>query len=103
MKYSGKIGYYSETEECGITDYSINERPYTGDIVRNYTKWQNGESVNDNLNISNQISIVADAFSLANIENMKYITWLGTKWKIEGIEVRYPRLIINVGGVYNNG
>lgn len=103
MKYSGCIGYYSSSTENGIVTHSISERRYCGDIVRNYTKWNENEKINDDLNISNQISIVADPYAIANIGNMKYITWLGSKWKIEGIEIRYPRLIINVGGVYSNG
>ena len=32
---------------------------------------------------------------------MKYIEFMGTKWKITSVEKLYPRLILIVGGVYN--
>ena len=32
---------------------------------------------------------------------MKYIEFEGTKWKITNVEVRYPRLNLTVGGIYN--
>ena len=58
-------------------------------------------SINDNLNISNEFSIIADPFAYENFQNMRYIVFMGAKWKITSVEVQYPRLILTVGGVYN--
>ena len=53
------------------------------------------------LNVSNEFSIVADPFAYANFHSMRFIEYMGAKWKISNVEVQYPRLILTVGGVYN--
>lgn len=52
-------------------------------------------------NVSNEFSIVADPFAYANFHSMRFIEYMGAKWKISNVEVQYPRLILTVGGVYN--
>ena len=102
-KYFGKIGYI-ETEETspGIWKPKTTEREYYGDIIRNSSKWTTAsDSTNDDLTFNNQISIVADPFAYQNFCSMKYIHYLGAKWKITSVEVKYPRLILTIGGVYN--
>jgi hypothetical protein len=32
---------------------------------------------------------------------MRYVEFMGTKWKITNIEVQYPRLTLSIGGEYN--
>jgi hypothetical protein len=32
---------------------------------------------------------------------MKYIEFMGARWKITSVEVKHPRLILTIGGVYN--
>ena len=44
---------------------------------------------------------IADSFAKDNFHLMKYIEFEGTKWKITNVEVRYPRLNLTVGGIYN--
>jgi hypothetical protein len=29
------------------------------------------------------------------------VEYMGTKWKVSNVEVKYPRLILSLGGVYN--
>ena len=77
------------------------ERDYRGDVLRNTRKWENGEHLNDDLNVNNQISIVADAYANENFFAMRYISWMGAYWKITNVEVQRPRLILTIGGVYN--
>ncbi len=103
MKFCGKIGY-SITKELspGVWGDEITDRRYYGDIMRNPTsQMQSSESLNDNLNITNQISIVADPFTQENFYAMRYVEFMGAKWKITNVEIQYPRLILTVGGVYN--
>lgn len=104
-KFFGIIGY-EETKETspGVWKGDITEREYFGDVIRNTSGWSaSPDSTNDNLNINNQISIVADPFAYQNFHLMRYIEFMGAKWKITNVEVRYPRLILTVGGVYTNG
>ena len=101
-KFYGKIGYaISEETVPGVWVERIVERPYYGDVIRNIRRLQSSENLNDNINISNEISIVADAFANQNFHSMRYVEYMGTKWKVSSIEVKYPRLILSIGGVYN--
>lgn len=102
-KFYGPVGY-ADTEETrpGVWVDKIVERMYFGDVIRNTSRWStSSESVNDDLNINNQISILADPYAYHNFHSMKYIEFMGIKWKITNVEVKYPRLILSVGGEYN--
>lgn len=103
-KWYGVIGYAETVEtEPGIWEERITERSYYGDIVRNNRRLQNSGFVNDDININNEISIVADPFAYQNFHAMRYVEFMGAKWKISTVEVQYPRLILSIGGVYNGG
>ena len=102
-KFYGPIGY-AETKETtpGVWTDTITERNYAGDVIRNTSRWSSSStSTNDDLNINNQISIVSDPFANMNFHSMKYVEFMGTKWKITNVEPKYPRLILTIGGVYN--
>lgn len=103
-KFYGKIGFLrtvEEPEESSIWVEKLEEREYYGDIVRDSRRWASADKLNDDLTISNQFSVIADAFAYENFGAMKYVEFLGVKWKVTDVEVQYPRLIISVGGVYN--
>lgn len=101
-KFFGKIGFTKIEETApGVYRELTNERDYRGDVLRNTRKWENGEHLNDDLNVNNQISIVADAYANENFFAMRYISWMGAYWKITNVEVQRPRLILTIGGVYN--
>lgn len=104
-KFYGAIGYAEAIEgtgdDEGIWKDEIVERRYYGDVLRNTKRWSNGESINDNLQINNQISIVADAYAWEHFYAMKYVKWMGTCWKITSVEVQRPRLLLTIGDVWN--
>lgn len=101
-KFYGKIGYAMTKETTpGVWVEEIVERSYYGDVIRNIRRLQGSENLNDDINVSNEISIVADAFANQNFHSMRYVEYMGAKWKVSSVEVKYPRLILNVGGVYN--
>ncbi|MCD8090085.1 MAG: hypothetical protein LUD81_05590 [Clostridiales bacterium] len=101
-KFYGSIGYGETTETSpGVWEEVITERKYFGDVLQFTRRWENGQGLNDDLNISNKISIVADPFAYEHFHTMRYAEWLGAKWKVSSVEVAYPRLILNIGGVYN--
>lgn len=101
MKYYGTIGY-AVTEETrpGVWEEKITERTYYGDVLRNVKRSENSENLNDNINISNSLSIVADPFAYQNFHAIRYATFMGTKWEVSSVEVQYPRLILSIGGEY---
>lgn len=106
-RFSGNVGYLITAEEIvngeptGIWKETYVERPYFGDIDRLSSRWGSGSNLNDDIVLSNSISIVADPFAYENFQLMKYVVWKGQKWKIESASVQYPRIILSVGGVYN--
>ena len=104
-KIYGTIGYSEDVETSpGVWKNKITERFYVCDVIRNTSRWSaTSNSTNDDLNISNQFSILADPYAQLNFHMMKYIEYMGTKWKITNVEVQYPRLLLTVGGEYTNG
>lgn len=101
-RFCGIIGYVLTVEtEPGIYEEQVIENEYFGDVIRNSRRLQTTTKVNDDINVSNQISIIADPFANNNFHAMKYVEYMGAKWKITDVEVQYPRLILTVGGVYN--
>lgn len=103
MRYYGKVGYVTtvETRPGVWEDSEIVERPYYGEVLRYSRRWQGTDQLNDNLTISNQISILADPYAYEHFSDIKYIYWMNVKWKVLTIEVNYPRLILTLGEVYN--
>lgn len=103
MKYYGKVGYSVSTETApDVFMDTIEEKPYSGDIVRNYLRNQEKQSSTvDDISISNQISIVADPFAYSHFSSIKYVEWLGQKWKVTGVEIAFPRILLTIGGVWN--
>lgn len=103
-KFYGIIGYgvteESETQP-GVWINKITERPVAGEIIKNTRKLDSSENLNNNISLSNQISIIADPYAVKNFQNIKYIDWMGTKWKVTTVDVQYPRLVLTLGGVYN--
>lgn len=101
-KFYGEIGYIETVEtEPGIFEEQVIKRNYSGDLIRNTRRLQTTDQVNDNINISNELSIVADPYANDHFHNMRYAKFQGTAWKITNVEVQYPRLILTLGGVYN--
>lgn len=102
-KFYGMIGYAEAVEtRPGVYEEQIVERPYHGDLIRNRRKLQSAsDRLNDNINISNEISIISDPFANESFHSMRYVEFMGAKWKITDVEVQYPRLILTIGGVYN--
>lgn len=102
-KFYGKIGYV-ETKETspGVWTEVSTERDYFGDVINRSSRWQSSQDKqNDDLQVTNQISIVADPYALNNFCSMRYIEWMGALWKINSVSVEYPRLTLEIGGVYN--
>ena len=101
-KYSGFIGYAEQVEtRPDIWEEVITERRMRGDVIRASSSFQVGEKVNEDVTIQNRISLVGDPTMFSNFYNIKYATWLGTKWKVVAVEIVKPRIIITLGGVYN--
>lgn len=103
-KFYGIIGYVVTKEtEPGIYEEVVVENAYYGDVLKDSRRLQERAKVNDDITISNRISIIADPFANNHFHSMRYVEVMGTKWKITDVEVAFPRLILSIGGVYNGG
>lgn len=102
-KFYGKVGYSIPYEAApDVWRENVVEHTYYGDVTRNYLRTQESQNGTiDNVSISNQISIVADPFAMDHFGNIKYVKWMNQKWKVTGVEVAYPRLLLTIGGVWN--
>jgi len=103
-RFYGEVGYGNSVENppnSGIWVNQITEYVYQGDIIRNIALQGTVMQANSDMHISNSISIVADEFANANFYNIKYVRWAGVLWTVMSVEVRPPRLILNLGMVYN--
>ena len=101
-KFSGMIGYAETVETVpGVWEEKITEVRHFGDWIRNTRRLQPADQLNDNINISNELSIVANPYAMNHFHKMRYVKYLGTAWKVSNVEVRYPRLILTIGGEYN--
>lgn len=106
MKFSGSVGFwtsdYIETSS-GVYEPKIIEKPYIGDVLRNQRRFQPGDNQqNENLVVSNRISIISDLYMTQNWGSIRYVVWNGVNWSVSSIDIsQYPRVLIDLGGVYN--
>lgn len=105
MKYSGNAGFrITDVEvEPDVFEPQVVVKKVRGDVVTSrYHRDQNGDkSTIDNIRITNQISLVADQFFMKHISNLQYLEYQGVKWKVESFNIKPPRVILDLGGVYN--
>lgn len=107
MKFAGDVGFWLKNVETkpGIWGDKMVEKHYTGDVTRAYNKWDSRpdslSSTTDELNVNNQISILGDLFAQENWPSIKYVVWNGVPWKVKTVEIRFPRLILEIGGSWD--
>lgn len=104
MKFSGRVGFLKDEEEVssGVWRPVIEERQYVGDVLRNRRYYQESSNKqNADLDTSNQISILSDLYAQQNWSSIRYVIWNEVKWKVTSVDVNYPRLTLDLGGIYN--
>jgi hypothetical protein len=103
-RFFGEVGYANSVEnpaDSGIWVDVITEASYYGDVIRNTRKLETGDKLNDDISVSNSISIVVDQQAIDHFFKIKYVRWAGTLWTVTDVEVQSPRLILRLGSVYN--
>lgn len=102
MKFSGNIGFVTNEEvRQGVWKNVPVEKHYKGDVLRKMVKWQPADKATDDIGINNQISIVANPYAYEHLHEIRYVVWHNAAWKVTSIEDHRPRLILEIGGVYN--
>lgn len=104
MKFVGKIGFWIDDVETAPSVYEpkIIEKPYVGDVTRNYRRnqYESGKQ-NKNLSLNNQIDILADTYLQQNYHTARYVLWNNVRWEVTAVEVDYPKIKLEIGGVYD--
>lgn len=101
-KWYGKVGYVDTAEvEPGVWDEQETVREYYGELIKNSSKFQVSNNINDDRDITAELSIVADSYADLHFHSIRYVEFGGVKWKVNRVEPRRPRLILSLGGVYN--
>ena len=102
-RYSGVVRFTSGQRETspGVWEEAYDEHAMTGNITRQSFNAQNGEVINTGVILSNTISVVGDTSSFENYSNIRYVVYMGKKWRVTSVEVVRPRIIIQLGTLYN--
>lgn len=102
-KFKGYVGFAETVEKTpGIHVEEIVRRKYSGDIRRNNRRLESSGNINDNINVSNEISIVGDSYAFDHFYAIRYVEFGGAKWKVSTIDATTrPRLVMTLGGLYN--
>jgi len=101
-RFHGRVGFGESVETTpGVWSDEITEYTYYGDVVQNRRLLHQGAGVNPNLSVGNSISIVGDAYARERFFAIRYVEWAGQLWTVTDVSVEAPRLILNLGEVYN--
>lgn len=102
-KYVGRIGIgHTVDKGYGVYEMVMEEHDIFGDFLQVPKSQLIAAGVNDDITISNRISIFQNSFVMNNLHDIKYLTYGGAKWKVSSVELNYPRIILTTGGLYNN-
>lgn len=98
-----KIGFGEKEVETspGVIEVIEVEKDYYAELFTNNYGWDRNETLNDNISFNNRLSFIADNFALQNFQDIRYIIYLNTKWKVEKVEISRPRITVSFRGVYN--
>lgn len=104
-KYCGQIGFAETVEippDSGIVKEVFTLKgPYHGDLLDNTGRMVLADNINTDIKVTNRISIVADPYAMQNFHSIRYAVFMGSKWKVSSVQVAYPRLILNLGDLWN--
>lgn len=103
MKFFGKVGFWEDDVETspGVYKPKIVEKPYSGDVVKDFRRFQSNDMQNSKFTVNNKITILGDLYAHNNWGSIKYVVWNDIKWAVSSVDVDYPRLTFDLGDVYN--
>lgn len=101
-KWFGAIGFAETVETApGVWEEQIVKHNYYGDLNRNTRRLQSAQQLNDDITISNEISIISDPYIDEHFHSIRYAEFKGIPWKVTNVEEVFPRLVLTLGGKWN--
>lgn len=101
MKWYGQIAFMDQVEE--EPDVFVEkpvERTYIGDLVKASRSAQSSNSINPNLTLSNELSVIYDPYMQENLYKILYVTVGGAKWKVSNATIQPPRITLSLSELY---
>ena len=96
-RFYGPVGYVQDVQTAPDVYVEVaEERNYVGDLLKNNRRLESSGELNDDIKISNRISIVADPYAIEHFFAIRYVKWMGVYWKVTEVDVEYPRLILSL-------
>lgn len=102
-RFFGKVGFAQPATETvpGVWVEGIVERELFGDVLRPSRQSRDADKINNDLSVTNVVSVVADDYANENISAIRYVKWAGALWDVVDVDIERPRLLLRLGGVYN--
>lgn len=102
-RYHGRVGFLitCDDQETGIATEKAVEKPFYGTVHEHVRRWEDSGSLNDDLKLGNQISIVATDFAFRHASAIAYAEYMGQKWKVTSMRLKPPQIILTLGGIWN--
>ena len=103
-KFYGPLGYIQTIESpagSGIWVEEPVEYNCYGDVIYDHAMKSENDQLNGEVRINARISVVDDGYITRNAQKLRYVKWMGSYWTVSSVEIRPPRLILNLGKVYN--
>lgn len=102
-RFHGKVGFVIpiDNQTTGIADEEVVEKTYFGRVEEHRRNWQSSDMVTDDLVLGNRIAITANDYAYAHATAICYCEYMGGLWKVTGIQVKRPEIVLTLGGVYN--
>ena len=101
-KFAGLVGYVTQEETTpGVWSPVEQTRMMKGDFYMESSRHQNGDKVNNDIALNHRVSLVGDAYAFANYYAIRWVEIERVKWEVTSIEVKRPRLTVNIGGLYH--
>lgn len=103
MKAVVTVGFLDGEDEIspGVFKPNIVEKSCVADVMRNTRRYQQTDKQNVDLTVNNRLSILSDLYMQKHWGSIRYVFWNGVKWQVNSVDIDYPRLTLDLGGVYN--
>lgn len=101
-KFAGLVGYVTQEETTsGVWSPVENPIMMKGDVISQRANVLNDANVNSNITLNHRVSLLGDSYSFDNYYNIRWIQFRGKKLEVSSVEIQRPRLIISLGGLWN--
>jgi hypothetical protein len=101
-RFAGLVGYATQVEEApGVWSPDETSKMMKGDIIRQSSTSQDNGKVNSDISLNHRVSLLGDAYAFNSYYAIKWIQIDGRKWEVTSVEIKRPRIIVTVGGLWN--